>query len=167
MSNKIEELNKVVSEFDNKSDSELNLELAAAAREEKELDLIIKRETVAKIKAEYNAKRDRAKSAQIAIKQYMAQREAQQRACNHLKGGTGAQAFLQGLGDSPYYAVIKHKKPNNRWMVLCQRCNKEWHEGHTVLDEPETPGFQEAIRFNTNNTASHSTTFTYEKEARA
>jgi hypothetical protein len=42
----------------------------------------------------------------------MAQRDAQQSNCNHLKGGTGAEAFLRGLGDSPYYAVIKHKLPS-------------------------------------------------------
>ena len=154
-----------IAELDKKTDAQIAADLDRLNREERELDLELKREQVATLKAKRTAQLERARSAQTAIIQYMAQREAQQRACNHLKGGTGAEAFIRGQGDSPYYAVIKHKKPNGKWMVLCQRCNREWHEGSPKTGELETPGFQEAIRFNTNNSTSSSTTFLFERTA--
>jgi hypothetical protein len=155
----------LVSEFDTKTNAELSAASAALDAELKMLDLELKRDQVAKIKAALDTKRERARSAQTAIKQYLAQREAQQRACNHLKGGTGAEAFLRGQGDSPYYAVIKHKLPCNKYMVLCQRCGKEWHPAQPVFGIEATPGYEQAISFNTNNTASGSTAFFFEKEA--
>ena len=152
-----------VSELETKTNAELDAASAAVDLELKQLDLELKRDLVAKNRAALEEKRERARSAQIAIKQYLAQREAQQRACNHLKGGTGAEAFLRGMGDSPYYAVIKHKLPCNKYFVLCQRCGKEWHPAQPLFGITETPGYQDAIAYNTNNTASTSTTFQFER----
>jgi hypothetical protein len=93
----------------------------------------------------------------------MAQRNAQQESCNHLKGGTGAEAFLRGMGDSPYFAVIKHKLPSGRSMVLCQRCGKEWHPADKFDSSiKETPGYSQALSWPTNNSASGSSTFLFE-----
>ena len=152
-------------ELEVKTNAELNAASAALDAELKQLDLELKRDQVAKIKAQLETKRERARSAQVAIKQYLAQRDAQQRACNHLKGGTGAEAFLRGAGDSPYYAVIKHKLPCNKYMVLCQRCGKEWHPAQPLFGIEATPGYEQAIAFNTNNTASGSTSFLFERVA--
>lgn len=165
MSNQDEVKDVLVSEFDTKTNDQLNAANAALDAELKQLDLELKRDQVAKIKAQLETKRERARSAQVAIKQYLAQREAQQRACNHLKGGTGAEAFLRGLGDSPYYAVIKHKLPCNKYFVLCQRCGKEWHPAQPLFGIEETLGYQQAIAFNTNNSASGSTSFLFERVA--
>jgi len=149
--------------FENLTNDQLAAEAARIDAEMKALDLELKRDQVAKIRAAVNQKREDALSRSIAIKQYMAQRDAQQENCNHLKGGVGAEAFLRGLGDSPYYAIIKHKLPCNKYMVLCQRCGKEWHPAQPLFGIAETPGYQQALAYNTNNTASGSSTFLYER----
>lgn len=161
--NEEKDVKSIVEELDTKTDSQIKTELEELQAEEKRLDLEIKKDAVATIRAKRTAQLERARSAQIAIRQYLAQREAQQSACNHRKGGTGQEAFLRGMGDSPYYAVIKHKLPCNLHMVLCQRCGKEWHPAQPLFGIQETPGYQEAIRFNTNNTASSSTSFLFER----
>lgn len=149
--------------FENLTNDQLAAESAKIDAEMRSLDLELKRDQVSKIRAAVNQKREDALSRSIAIKQYMAQRDAQQENCNHLKGGVGAEAFLRGLGDSPYYAIIKHKLPCNKYMVLCQRCGKEWHPAQPLFGIKETAGYDEAIRYNTNNTASGSSTFLYER----
>lgn len=150
--------------FENKTNAQLEAESAAIDKEMKQLDLELKRSEVSKIRAQINQKRDDARSRDIAIKNFLKQRELQQENCNHLKGGTGAEAFLTGRGDSPYYAVIKHKLPCNQYMVLCQRCGKEWHPGVPKLGMIETEGYQVAVRYNTNNSASASSSFQFELE---
>ena len=161
----VKDLSTIVNELDTKTNSQIATELELLAAEEKRLDLEIKREQVASIRAKRNTQLERARSAQIAIKQYMAQRNAQQNSCSHRKGGTGAEAFLRGQGDSPYYAVIKHRLPHGMYMVLCQRCGKEWHPPVPKLGLEGTPGYEQAITFNTNNSASSSATFLFEKSA--
>lgn len=142
--------------------AQLDIETKAQDLQLKKLDLVLKTDQVAKLTAQINQKRDDARSRDIAIKNYLKQRELQQDNCNHRKGGTGAEAFLTGQGDSSYYSVIKHRLPCNQYFVLCQRCGKEWHPGNVKLGMIETPGYQEAIRFNTNNTASGSSSFLFE-----
>jgi hypothetical protein len=150
--------------FETLTNKQLADESAKIDAEMKSLDLELKRDQVSKIRAAINQKRDDARSRSIAIKQYMAQRDAQQENCNHLKGGVGAEAFLRGQGDSPYYAVIKHKLPSGKYMVLCQRCGKEWHPADK-FDKTikETEGYQKALQYNTNNSASGSSTFLFER----
>lgn len=149
--------------FENKTNAELEAESRAIDAEMKQLDLELKRSEVSKIRAQINQKRDDARSRDIAIRNFLKQRELQQENCNHRKGGTGAEAFLTGQGDSSYYSVIKHRLPCNQYFVLCQRCGKEWHPGNVKLGMIETPGYQEAIRYNTNNTASGSSSFLFEQ----
>lgn len=152
--------------FESLTNQQLAEETERIDAEMKQLDLELKRAEVTKLRAQINQKRDDAESRNKAIKAYMAQRNAQQDACNHLKGGTGAEAFLRGMGDSPYYAVIKHKLPSGKYMVLCQRCGKEWHPGAKFDSSiKETPGYQQALQWPTNNSASGSSTFLFERVA--
>lgn len=148
------------------SDAELRSTLAQLEREERELDLEIKRESVAKIRAERANKLQAAQMRTQAAKNFLAQREAIQARCNHRKGGRGHEAVINGTGNAAEFAVIKHRLPNGKFFVLCQRCGKEWHPGHVVggiVLSVATPGYDEAVNYPTDNTASGSSTFVFEK----
>lgn len=151
-----------------KTDSQINEELNALMMEEKRLDLEIKRDTVSKIKSQRQSALDQARAKMIATKQFLAQREASQRACNHRKGGQGAEGLIRGQGTSAMYSVIKHRLPNNRLWVLCTRCFKEWHPAHIDIDNgvvvnyAATPGWEEAVSFPSDNTPSGSSSFLFE-----
>ncbi len=151
--------------FENLTNAELENESKKVDAEMKALDLELKREQVAKLRAQINQKLENARTRDVSIKNYMKQRDMQQENCNHFKGGTGAEAFLAGQGDSPYRAIIKHKLPCNRYFVLCQRCGKEWHPAQPLFNIPETPGYQQALTWPTNNSASGSSTFLFERTA--
>jgi hypothetical protein len=151
--------------FETLTNKQLQDKSAEIDAEMKALDLELKREQVAKLRAQINQKRDDANSRNVAIRNFMKQREMQQEGCNHLKGGSGAEAFMTGQGDSPYHSVIKHKLPCNKYMVLCQRCGKEWHPAQPLFGTAETPGYAEALAFRTNNSASGSSVFLFEKTA--
>lgn len=151
------------SSIESKTNAELAAELQALELEEKKLDLEIKRETVAKIKAQRAAKLEEARAKLIATRQFLAQREANQNACNHRKGGIGADAVMRGQGTDAMYAVIKHKLPDGRYFILCQRCGKEWHSPHPLVGGQETQGYREALNFPTDNSPSGSSTFLFEK----
>lgn len=142
---------------------QLQAELDALILEEKELDLIIKRQTVTKIKADLAAKLDENRQRQLATKNFLAQREFAQDRCNHHKGGKDAIAVMHGQGEDHNYCVAKHRLPNSKFLVLCMRCGKEWHPASFLGDVPATPGYEEALRFPTDNTASGSTTFLFQR----
>jgi hypothetical protein len=146
-----------------KTNADVTAELAALELEEKQLDLEIKRETVSKIRSQRMAKQDEARAKLLATKQFLAQRKANQDNCNHRKGGIGAEAVMRGQGTDAMYAVIKHKLPCNRYFVLCQRCGKEWHPAQPLFGIKATEGYEEAIRFPSDNTPSGSSTFMFER----
>ena len=153
-------------ELSTKRNSEIEAELLAVSREERELDLEIKKEKVREIRAKQEASRDKVKTQRIAIEQFLIQRKLRQGSCNHRKGGTGAQAVLQGKGQSVMYCVIKHKLPVGKYFVLCQRCGKEWHPALTALENAGTPqkatrGYFEALQYPTNNSESGASTFLF------
>jgi len=150
--------------FETLTNAQLAAESAKIDAEMKALDLELKREQVSKLRAQTNQKLDNARARDLSIKNYMAQRDAQQSNCNHKKGGTGSEAFLRGQGDSPYYSIIKHKLPSGQYMVLCQRCGKEWHAADKFDKSiKETPGYSEALSWSTNNSASGSSVFLFER----
>jgi hypothetical protein len=149
--------------LETKTNGEIGAELTALELEEKQLDLEIKRETVAKIRAQRQTKLDEARAKIAATLQFLAQRKASQDACLHRKGGIGAEAVMRGQGTSAMYCVAKFKKPNGRWFVLCMRCGKEFHQGHELLGERETPGFAEAIQWPSDNTPGGASTFLFER----
>ena len=76
--------------------------------------------------------------------------EAEQTHCKHRKGGKD----LQGLssGNSNDYSVVHHIYPNSQEWVMCTRCTKTWKPGDL--------GYEEALRWPTDNSTSGSVTFT-------
>jgi hypothetical protein len=158
------DLDALHADLTTKTDAEIRDQLSALQREANELDLEIKRESVAKIRAERANKLQAAQMRASSTKNFLAKREAQQNRCNHRKGGRGAGDVVSGHGNAAEYAVIKHRLPNGKFFVLCQRCGKEWHPGHVVggiVLAVETPGYAEALNFPTDNTASGSSTFNF------
>lgn len=149
--------------FEGMTNAQLVAESAKIDAEMKQLDLELKREQVSKLRSSINQKKDNAKSRDIAIKNFLMQRDLQQSHCNHHKGGTGAEAFLTGQGSDAEYCVIKHRLPCGRYFVLCQRCGKEWHPAQAIFGIVETPGYTEALGYTTKNVASGSGTFTFER----
>jgi hypothetical protein len=134
--------------------------------EERELDLEIKRHTVAQIRAVKQAILDKNRAQQQAISQFLANRRAVQANCNHRKGGVGHEAVIRGAGTSAMYAVIKHRLPCGKFFVLCQRCGKEWFPELTALQNAGVPrkatkGYWDAMQFQTNNSESGSSQFTF------
>src|SRR5438874_4566516 len=93
-----ESLDTFAKGLDSKTNAEVSAELQALELEEKRLDLEIKRESVARIRAQRAAKLEEARAKLIATKQFLAQREANQANCNHRKGGIGAEAVMRGQG---------------------------------------------------------------------
>jgi hypothetical protein len=165
MSNEFDtpEIQQFSAGLESKTNAEVASELAQLEMEEKRLDLEIKREQVSKIRAQRAAKLEEARAKLIATKQFLAQREANQANCNHRKGGIGAEAVMRGQGTDAMYAVFKHKLPCNRYFVLCSRCGKEWHPAQPLFGIKATPGYDEAIRFPSDNTPSGSSTFMFER----
>lgn len=166
----------LAAEMENKTNAQLEAEVSAADLEMKQLDLEIKRETVLKIKAERQSKRDLAESKRIATLQFLASRKANQDRCNHRKGGRGPDAVMRGQGDDASYALIKHRLPHKEFMVLCQRCGKEWMpankwntENGVLKPLAATSGpnpidnWSWAIQANSDNTPSASSDFSFEK----
>lgn len=158
-----ETLDQHAQSLESKTNAEIVAELAAIELEEKRLDLEIKREQVAKIRALRSAKLEEARAKSIATRQFLLQREANQNNCNHRKGGIGAEAVMRGQGSDAMYAVFKHKLPCNRYFILCSRCGKEWHPAQPLFGIQATPGYNEALNFNTDNSPSGSSTFLFER----
>lgn len=156
-------LKDFTSALENKTNAEVVSELTELELEEKRLDLEIKREQVAKIRSQRAAKLEEARSKLMATRQFLAQREANQENCNHRKGGIGAEAVMRGQGSDSMYAVIKHRLPCNKYFILCQRCGKEWHPAQPLFGIAATAGYDEALRFVTDNSPSSSSTFTFER----
>jgi hypothetical protein len=178
MSDQLENFDQYINEtVAGKSNAEVEAELKRVELEQKKLeleyrqaDLIVKREEAEHIKGKRAAALETNRAKMLSLLNFVRNREAQQKRCNHRKGGVDARAFLEGQGTSAMYCVNKHKLPNGGYMVICERCNKEWHPADkwNVVDgvnvpKPATPGWEEAINFPTDNTPSTSGTFTFEK----
>lgn len=136
-----------------------------------ELRKEILRDQVARIRAKRQNDKDQAQTKEQALRYYLAQREAVQKNCNHRKGGEGGPAVVRGEGDDDERCIAKHRLPIGKWMVLCLRCGKEWHDANPynvengkVKPKPATPGFDEAIRWPTKNKSSLSSTFLIERD---
>jgi hypothetical protein len=154
---------QIVAGIENKTNADILAELSALELEEKALDLEIKRETVAKIRAQRQSKLEETRSKTLATLQFLMQRRMNQENCNHRKGGIGAEAVMRGQGSDAMYSVIKHKLPHGKHFVLCQRCGAEWHPPVPILGEPGTPGWKEAVSWPTDNSPSGSSTFLFER----
>lgn len=78
--------------------------------------------------------------------------------CNHRKGGMDNRAS-QKQGDSNFYSVVHHSGTFGGTIVLCTRCNKLWLANDPQHGGKATPGYNEALRFPTDNQPSSSVVF--------
>ena len=86
--------------------------------------------------------------------------------CQHRKGGVmwrideinARQRISQALenGTSEQRSVIKHQLGDGTYMIICTRCNKKWVK--------DTSGYEEALKFKTNNTSSGSVLWQYKRQ---
>ena len=159
-----------LTKLDNLTDAQVKDALKAIELEERRLDLELKREQVAANRAKKNAAIAAAQAKNAALRNFLFQREQAQKQCNHRKGGRNADAIVKGEGSDAYYCIAKHVLPNGRAFVLCCRCGKEWHPANPYNIEdgknvplPATEGYDEAIRWPTDNTTSGSSLFVHER----
>lgn len=148
----------------------LELEYKKQEMEYRAIDMKIKKDQLAKLEAQYNTAINNARSRNLATLQFLANREANQKRCNHRKGGRGPDAVMRGIGDDSNRSIIHHKLPDGGIMVLCQRCGKEWYPARKWNSEDgilrpiaATLGWEEAVQWNTDNSPSGSSTFLFEK----
>lgn len=93
--------------------------------------------------------------------------KANQKRCNHKKGGNGAAGVIGGKGDSPDYAVIKHTFAHGDTWIRCQRCGKTW-KPPVKKDYLSDEGYETALRiyeialeFQTKNVTSSGVAFRF------
>lgn len=139
--------------------SSLKAQLKALQDEEAMLDLELKREKVAKIRAERENKLTEMREKTKAILDLINQRKRLQQNCNHRKGGRGAGAVLNGQGMDSMYAIIRHVCPSGRLMILCQRCGQEEYSRDPLTGEAQTSQFDRFSNFPTDNQTSGSSLF--------
>lgn len=68
--------------------------------------------------------------------------------------GGSVSNFPSGTDKS--YAVIKHRLPTGGLMIRCTRCGEEWQPINIDELTPASPGWEEAINFETINVTSES-----------
>lgn len=116
--------------------ADMELEMQKLLLEEKRLSVLDLKERVDERKMKRDTKDDRSRSNGNVLRQNAAVNALVQAQCNHKKGGNGAEGIIQGRGDDPQYAVLKHRFGNGDIWVRCLRCGKTWkpvlEEDHTV-----------------------------------
>lgn len=113
--------------------SEMEEELKRLELEAKQLEVLEKKanlqdlqERLAERELKREAARQRSRGNGAVLRQQERDQAAQERHCNHRKGGSGMEAYQGGQGDSPQYAVIKHIFANGDMWIRCMRCRKTW-----------------------------------------
>jgi len=93
---------------------------------------------------------------------------ANQKRCNHKKGGNGAAGVIGGRGDSPDFAVIKHTFAHGDTWIRCQRCGKTWKppikadfKGNDDLYDTALRVYEMALEFQTKNVTSSGVAFRF------
>lgn len=101
------------------------------------------------------------------IKSLNKNKAANQKRCNHKKGGNGANGVVGGKGDSPDYALLTHTFANGDIWVKCLRCHKTWkppveseYQSQQSFDLA-TQAYKLALEFPTKNTPSGGVQFRY------
>lgn len=101
------------------------------------------------------------------LAQTQAVEEGVQARCNHRKGGNGLGGYINGQGNDPNYAVLKHTMMNGDIHVRCMRCGKTWKPVlRTWFETDETyikayTEYEAAKNFPTNNSPSGSVIFQF------
>lgn len=171
-------------ELANKTNAQLEAEIIALDLEAKRMDIAYKKQEMewrakniksmdreqTKADAAFSAKMQEARDKMVATLQFLASRKASQDHCTHRKGGSGPIAVMHGQGTANEYSVIRHLLPCNEYLVLCQRCGKEWLppnkwnvENGIIKPTEGTPGWKEAMQYPTDNSPSQSGRWLYEK----
>jgi hypothetical protein len=153
-------------QFGDQTNIQLEKQYSDIERELRLMDLELKREAVKQLRQAKQAEIDKAAAQQAAISQFLVQRRLRQANCSHRKGGSGADAVIRGQGTSAMSCVIKHLLPAGNYLVLCQRCGREWHGPLSALQNggtarPATKGYFAALQLTTNNTSSGSSRFDF------
>jgi hypothetical protein len=111
--------------------------------------------------------RQKAKVNGDTLSQIAKNETANQKRCNHKKGGNGAAGVIGGRGDSPDYAVIKHTFAHGDTWIRCQRCGKTWKPPVKTAFETNE-GYETALRvyeialeFQTKNVTSSGVAFRF------
>lgn len=137
-------------------------ELAQLQAEETRLRVELMRDQVhaARQKKEMFAHQQKIHQQDEAIKLERIKRV--QAVCNHRKGGLGVENFTMGNGSGGVYAIAVNTYPWQETVVMCLRCEKEWHPP-TCKCNPRRPNtaeeYSEACRFPTDNSPSTAVTF--------
>ena len=105
---------------------EMEMEMRKLELEAKRLELIDLQERVDERKMKRENKAQRSRINGDTLRQNQEKDKQAQAACNHRKGGNGADGIVQGKGDDPQYAVLKHQFGNGDIWVRCLRCGKTW-----------------------------------------
>lgn len=144
-----------------KTTAELKVELKSLEDEEAALDLEIKREKVRQIREARQAKLDESRERTESIRGMLEQRARLQRQCTHRKGGSGANAVIQGQGNDSKYSIIPHMLPSGRLMIICSRCGQEEYSVDPITRVPATKEYERFRQFAqaTDNTMSGSSLF--------
>jgi hypothetical protein len=152
----------------------LQLETARLEKEAKQLEIKERtahlqdlEEQLANRELQREAKRQRSITNGATINQLAAIDAANQKRCNHRKGGNGAQGVVGGQGDDSQYAVMKHTFANGDMWVRCLRCGKTWKPPvRTEFSTEEdfvtaVVNYQTAVNFQTRNVPSASVQFRF------
>lgn len=152
----------------------LQLETARLELEAKQLEIKERKahledlqEQLADRELKRESKRQRSITNGATLNQLAAIDEANQRRCNHRKGGNGAQGVVGGHGDDSQYAVIKHTFANGDMWVRCLRCGKTWKPPVRSLFTKEeeflkaVAAYETAVNFQTRNVPSGSVQFRF------
>jgi hypothetical protein len=101
------------------------------------------------------------------LKSLALNKNAQQKRCNHKKGGNGANGVVGGKGDSPDYALLTHTFAHGDVWVKCLRCHKTWkppveseYSSQQSFDLA-MQAYKLALEFPTKNTPSGGVQFRY------
>ena len=104
----------------------LELETARLVLLERTANLQDVQERLAEREMIRDTKRQRSYTNGQTLKALAAADAANQRRCNHRKGGNGAAGIIGGQGDDGQYAVIDHTVLNGDRWIRCLRCAKLW-----------------------------------------
>jgi hypothetical protein len=132
--------------------------------EEAELDLELKRENVANLRAARQQKKLAHAQIEADLRDQVFQEHKRWANCNHRKGGRGMDG-LRGNGSDPNFAVVKHRYPWNEIWIHCTRCGSVWRPLDTAESHPTHIPYATALAFPTDNGFSGASLFSFPPKA--
>lgn len=130
----------------------LKLEREKLALEKERMDFEKLRYDVGKLRLQQIEAQRQHDAVEKSLRQNETEDKVRQSRCNHRKGGKG-MAGVQGKGEDGYFAIIHHRMPNGKILVMCSRCQ--------LAKVPGDPGYDEMLNAPTDNHMSSATQFTF------